>query len=394
MKLFPNPSRRTVVRAMTLVFACAVHAASAQTPRADDLKVAADQLDRARGDLSAGESVVAKARAELNAAVARRQSREKQLKRIMVLCERACGENDRLVEESEAAVWTAQHAEHAAGHHVRSAEARQLALAASAREAEALVAIARVEAHQAPDGRGIETIATAQTRAAAARLNHNRAEFDRARADVQAEEERQKVAAATVASRVSWLQWLESSRACAEPRLLHEVQDELRMARYGDRLARAQVRAAKAQRDALAISVREAEALLEIARLDSRQADDDTQAAAAVVRARARVAAARHDRPGAELEIARAEVQLAEERQKSAVVTIDCRSRQVERLRELVDRGMVEQKILDDEETRLAEAREARRLSVPAIEQAHARLKSAEGRLKAADLSHQQNAIR
>lgn len=258
MRLLQNPSRRTVVRAMALLFAFADAHTSAQTPRADDLKVAEVQLDRAR------------------------------------------------------------------------------------------------------------------------------AELNRARAGVQAAEERQKAAAAAIASRAAWLRWLESGRSCAEPRLLYEVQDELRMARYGDRLARAQVRAAKARRDALAISVREAEALLEIARLDSRQADDDTQAAAAVARARARVAAARHDRPGADLEIARAEVQLAEERQKSAVVTIDCRTRQVERLREMVDRGMVEQKIMDDEETRLAEAREARQLSGPAIEQARARLKAAEARLRAA----------
>ncbi len=230
---------------------------------------------------------------------------------------------------------------------------------------------------------------TADFEVAVAKLDRARAELDRARAEVQAEEERQKAAAAAVASRASWLKWLESGRACADLRLFYEVEDELRMARYGDRLARAQVRAAKAQRDALAISVREAEALLEIARLDSRH-DDDTQAAAAVIRARARVAEAQHDRPGAELEIARAEVQLAEERQKSAVVNIDCRTRQVERLREMVDRGMVEQKIMDDEEARLADAQKARRLSGPAIEQARARLRAAEARLKTAGFGHQQ----
>ncbi|MHB1556843.1 MAG: hypothetical protein ACYC61_05095 [Isosphaeraceae bacterium] len=222
----------------------------------------------------------------------------------------------------------------------------------------------------------------ADTRAAAARLDRARAEFDGVRAEVQAEEERQKAAAAAIASRAAWLKWLESSRSCPEPRLLDEVQDELRMARYEDRLARAQVRAAKARRDAFAISVREAEALLELARLDSGQAAADSLAAAAVVRARARVAAARHDRPGAELEIARAEVQLAEERQKSAVVTIDCRTRHVERLREMFDRGMIERKVLDDEEARVADAQKTRQLSGLAIEQARAHLKATEARLR------------
>lgn len=215
---------------------------------------------------------------------------------------------------------------------------------------------------------------------AAAKLDRARAELDRACAEVQAEEKRQKAAAAAVSSRAAWVQWLESDRTSDQSRLLDEVQDEWRMARYGNRLARAQVRAAKARRDALTISVREAEALLEITRLLSRQSAADTEAATAT--ARARVAAARHDLPGAELEIARAEVQLAEERQKSAVVTIDCRTRQVERIRKLVDRGMVEQTVLDDEETGLAQAREARQLAGPAIEQARARLRAIEARLR------------
>jgi beta-lactamase regulating signal transducer with metallopeptidase domain len=170
-------------------------------------------------------------------------------------------------------------------------------------------------------------------------------------------------------------------RGAVEHRLVDEERGRLLEAQAAERAAEAKIAVARASLDDAAAAAREAEAERDIARAQSRGAEAETDLKAA----RARLHDARLDRARAERKAALAEVDRAEAALKKAEATVAYRTKQFQRIKQLVDRASVEERLLDEEKQRLTEARIAEREAEAAVELARARVKAAEARVKAVE---------
>ncbi len=181
-----------------------------------------------------------------------------------------------------------------------------------------------------------------------------------------------------------------AERGAIEHRLVDEEVERLREAQAAERAAEAKIAVARASLDDARAAVREVEAERDIARAESRGAEAETDLKAA----QARLHEARLDRVRAERKAALAEVDRAEAASKKAKATVEYRTKQLERIKELVNRSAVEPRLLDEEEQRLTEARIAYREASTTVELARARLKAAEARVRAVEAEAKAGATR
>jgi beta-lactamase regulating signal transducer with metallopeptidase domain len=170
-----------------------------------------------------------------------------------------------------------------------------------------------------------------------------------------------------------------AERGAVEHRLVDEEVARLAAAEAARRTAEAKIAVARVSLDDARAAVREAEAQRDIVHAESQNADAESDLKAA----RARLQQARLDRVRVERKAARAEIDRAEAGLKMAEVTVAYRNKQVERLKELVRRGAIEQRLVDEQEQALTEACIAERAAEAAVQLARARLKAADARLKA-----------
>jgi multidrug resistance efflux pump len=167
--------------------------------------------------------------------------------------------------------------------------------------------------------------------------------------------------------------------------LLDEEKDRLRSAQAEARLAEARLAQARAYAGAREASVREAEARFERSAAVARNAPASAPARdpKAVEAAKARLALARVDRMEAEMKAARADSARAEADLEGARASLTYRTKQRERIKQLVDRGAVEMSQLEEVDQRLNEARRDEQVAEAAAGSAKARLEATRARVDA-----------
>jgi multidrug resistance efflux pump len=187
-------------------------------------------------------------------------------------------------------------------------------------------------------------------------------------------------------------------RPAIEHALVEEEELALREAEAGERAAKARITVSHSSLEGARAAVREAEALRDIARAELRDAPDAggphrpprppalrADAENDWKEARARLHAARLGRARAERDAARAEIDRAEANLRKAKTAVEYRTKQFGRLKQLFERQAIEQRLLDEQEQALTEARGAEREAEAAVRLARARLEAAEARLKAVE---------
>ncbi len=170
-------------------------------------------------------------------------------------------------------------------------------------------------------------------------------------------------------------------RGAIEQRLLDEQTDQLRAAQAGERATKAKIADSRAALDVAKAAVREAEALRDIARVEL-QDPPDAKAKDQLKKAQARLRAARLDRARGERNGASAEVDRAKANWEKAQANVEYRTKQLERIQDLVNRHAVEERLLDEEKDAVNKARKAEREAEAAVELARIRLVVADQRVK------------
>ena len=147
--------------------------------------------------------------------------------------------------------------------------------------------------------------------------------------------------------------------------------------------AEANIVISRAARDAARATVREAEALRDISRAEKRGTPD----AANDLKKRAGPAPRGSSGPRrAERDAVRAELGRAEADLRTSRAAVEYRTKQVGRLKELVQARAIEPRLVNEQEEVLTEARLGERKAEAAVGIARARLKVAEVRLEAAEV--------
>lgn len=206
----------------------------------------------------------------------------------------------------------------------------------------------------------------AQLKVAEAAVKQARAEADHATARREYREKQLK--------RIASL----AERGSIEQRLVDEEEDRRQMARAQEHASQHRVETARADLDKARARVHEAESLRDIAVAETRSGPDARDALKA---AQARLREARLDIARAEVLVARQDVDRAEADRAGATAAVNYRTRQVRRLESLVAVKAIEQRLVDEQEAKLTEARQVEKTAAAAIEQARARLKVAEATL-------------
>jgi beta-lactamase regulating signal transducer with metallopeptidase domain len=241
----------------------------------------------------------------------------------------------------------------------------------------------------ARDGRGGRPAATAES--AEDQLSHARARLLLYQIDQKYEEgriaEAEAEARAATAQREYRSKQLNrvvelEKKGAVEHWLVDEEKARLREAQAAVRAAEARIAGSRAHQEYIRAAVRDAEALHDLARARQQGAPDDGDVVKAALAhlQETHLALARAHR-----ELPRAEVDRAEARLKTADATVDYRTRQTERIRQLVERGAVERRLLDEQEQALGKARKAQRDAKADVEYTRTQLKSFEAKLKAAE---------
>ncbi len=162
--------------------------------------------------------------------------------------------------------------------------------------------------------------------------------------------------------------------------LLDAETERFRAAQADEQAQQAKVVGARAALDAATAVSREAQALRDIARLALND-NPDPKSKDRLTEARARLRTARLDRGRAERDIAQADVAQAEANLLKADANVAYRTKEVARMRELVEKQAIEQRILDQEEAALKAQRKVQQDARTANEHARAHLKAAAAHL-------------
>lgn len=168
----------------------------------------------------------------------------------------------------------------------------------------------------------------------------------------------------------------------------HELVDEdeslLREAQAAEREAKARTPVSRASLEAAEAAVREADAQRDVTATESNTAPD-AKAENELKAARIRLREARRDRIRAECKIARAEVDRAKASLEKSKATVEYRSMRFERFKHLLEVKAIDQKVLDEQEQSLIEARNTAQNAEVAVGVARTGLKSAKARLKSTE---------
>jgi BlaR1 peptidase M56 len=179
-----------------------------------------------------------------------------------------------------------------------------------------------------------------------------------------------------------------AQRKAVERKLVDEEQDRYASAQAAAQSAEASVAVARGAQEGARATAREAEATRDVARAELRiSRGSDAEAEKDLKTARTRVREARLDHARSEQKASRAEIDRAEADMGKARSTVKFRTKVFERLKQLRQDKQIEQRLVDEEEQSLTEARNAEREAEAVVGLARARMKAAEARLKFAEVA-------
>jgi beta-lactamase regulating signal transducer with metallopeptidase domain len=177
-----------------------------------------------------------------------------------------------------------------------------------------------------------------------------------------------------------------AQRRAIEQRLVDEEQDRYVSTQAAAQSAEANVAVARGTLEGTRATAREAEAIRDVAWAELRIArGNDPEAEKDLKTARTRLREARLDHARSEHKAARAEIDRAEANLGKARATVKYRTKVFERLKQLRRDNKIEQRLVDEEDQALTEARNAERYAEAAVGLARAQLKAAEARVKVAE---------
>ncbi len=172
-----------------------------------------------------------------------------------------------------------------------------------------------------------------------------------------------------------------AKRGAIEVALVDEQEARFGEAQAAEHEAKEKLAVSRASLKAAKAAVREAEALRDITRAESRVAPDVEKH---LKEALARLHDARLDRARAQRDAARAEIDRAEAKLKKSKATVEYQTKVFERIKQLAERRAVEQRLVDELGQAVIEARNAQREAEVAVRLARTRLEAAAARLEAA----------